>query len=96
MLGGKSNQGSVDQSICLGEVVEDSSILGSSTDVKTDLTAKEKQRLRQQRYRQRKATCSPMVGPDEITYLTAKEKKSLHQKRYQERKSASDEFQQRE
>ena len=59
------------------------------------MTAKEKKRLRDQKYRQRKATCAPVVGRDAKTYLTPVEKKRLRQKKYRERKSASAEFQQR-
>ena len=95
-LAGESNQGTVENSISHEEVVKDSSILGSTTNIKKKLTAKEKKRLRDQKYRQKKATCAPVVGRDTKTYLTPVEKKRLRQKKYRERKSASAEFQQRE
>ena len=96
MLAGESNQGTVENFISHEEVVKDSSIVGSKTNIKKNLTAKEKKRLRDQKYRQKKATCAPVVGRDTKTYLTPVEKKRLRQKKYRERKSASAEFQQRE
>ena len=45
-LAGESNQGTVENFISHEEVVKDSSILGSTTNIKKNLTAKEKKRLR--------------------------------------------------
>ena len=80
MLAGESNQGTVENFISHEEVVKDSSIVGSKTNIKKNLTAKEKKRLRDQKYRQKKATCAPVVGCDAKTYLTPVEKKRLCQK----------------
>ena len=50
MLAGESNQGTVENFISCQEVVKDSSILGSRTNIKNNLTTKEKRRLRNQKY----------------------------------------------